>query len=196
MRGGSELKGWSPQKKFFTKDSKVSFAWMDSLRRFKIVCHDKAARIAKQLERMCLTISSFGEAYGSDGARGRSSHSKSPVRPSYVGNSFNSYDGHSQNRSSFRADGWGADRGGSNMQPVSNFDYPSFPQSLEELELQYKREAMELAKLRDKEEDDENFKHREVCCASIFLCAGHFELIFVHGPECFSLDIDCILSFS
>lgn len=49
------------------------------------------------------------------------------------------------------------------MQPESKFECPSFLQTLEDLELQYKREAMELAKLRDKEEDDENFKHREVC---------------------------------
>lgn len=132
--------------------------------------HDKAARIVKHLERKCLTISSFGEAYGNDGGRGRSSHSKSPAHhPSYTGNTFNSYEGHSQNRSSFRADGWNADRAGSKMQPESKFDYPSFPQTLEELELQYKREAMDLAKLRDKEEDDENSKHRQVCYASIRL---------------------------
>lgn len=55
------------------------------------------------------------------------------------------------------------------MQPESKFDSPSFPQTLEELELQYKREAMDLAKLRDKEEDDENSKHREVVFASILL---------------------------
>lgn len=55
------------------------------------------------------------------------------------------------------------------MQPESKFDSPSFPQTLEDLELQHKREAMELAKLRDKEEDDENFKHREVSYASVFL---------------------------
>lgn len=55
------------------------------------------------------------------------------------------------------------------MQPVSNFDYPAFPQTLEELELQYKRDAMELSSIRDKEEDEENCKHREVCSASIYL---------------------------
>ncbi|KAK6137714.1 hypothetical protein DH2020_028549 [Rehmannia glutinosa] len=108
-----------------------------------------------------LNESSFGEAYGSDGGRGRSSHSKSPARPSYMGNSYNSYEGHTQNRGGMRTDGWNADRGGSNVQLDRNFDYPSFPQTLEELELQYKREAMELARIRDKEEDEENRKHRE-----------------------------------
>lgn len=47
------------------------------------------------------------------------------------------------------------------MQSGRNFDFPSFPQTLEELELQYKREAMELARIRDREEDEENDKHRE-----------------------------------
>lgn len=55
------------------------------------------------------------------------------------------------------------------MKPESKFDYSSFPQTLEELELQYKREAMDLAKLRDKEEDDENSKHRQVCYAYEFI---------------------------
>lgn len=100
-------------------------------------------------------------AYGSDGGRGRSSHSKSPAPSSYAGNSYNSYEGHTQNRGGIRTDGWNAERGVSNMQSGRNFDFPSFPQTLEELELQYKREAMELARIRDREEDEENDKHRE-----------------------------------
>ncbi|KAL6557024.1 hypothetical protein OROHE_006900 [Orobanche hederae] len=100
-------------------------------------------------------------AYGSDGGRGRPSHSKSPARPSYMENSYNSFEGHTQNTGGIRTDGWNADRGRSNMQLDLNFDYASFPQTLEELELQYKREAMELARIRDKEDDEENCKHRE-----------------------------------
>ncbi|KAG8374731.1 hypothetical protein BUALT_Bualt10G0026400 [Buddleja alternifolia] len=115
-------------------------------------------RVREDLQKLS---SGSPQAYGSDGGRGRSSHSKSPGRPSYTGNSYNSYEGHSQNRDGFRMDGWKTDRGGSNMQFGRNFDYPSFPQTLEELELQYKREAMELARIRDKEEDEENCKHRE-----------------------------------
>jgi hypothetical protein len=42
------------------------------------------------------------------------------------------------------------------------FDLPSYPQTLEELEIEFKREAMELARARDQEEDEENYKHREV----------------------------------
>lgn len=144
---------------------------MDSLRGFKIVCHDKAATIVRDLEWKCLTQSSSGEAYGSDGGRGRSSHSKSPAPSSYAGNSYNSYEGHTQNRGGLRMDGWNAERGGPNMQSGRNFDFPSFPQTLEELELQYKREAMELARIRDREEDEENGKHREVllCFSRLFL---------------------------
>lgn len=144
---------------------------MDSLRGYKILCNDKAATVVRDLERKCLTQSSFGEAYGSDGGRGRSSHSKSPARPSYIGNSYSSYEGHTQNRGGIKTDSWNADRGASNMQSGHNMDYPSYPQTLEELELQYKREVMELARIRDKEEDEENLKHREVCYTSIqYLC--------------------------
>ncbi|KAG6644945.1 hypothetical protein CIPAW_08G087500 [Carya illinoinensis] len=55
------------------------------------------------------------QAYGNNGARGRSSNSKSPT----------------------------------------HHPYP------EELELEFKREAMELGKIRDKEEDEESYRHRE-----------------------------------
>ncbi|KAL3645321.1 hypothetical protein CASFOL_010501 [Castilleja foliolosa] len=95
-------------------------------------------------------------AYGSDGGRGQPSHTKSPA---YLGNSYsNSYEGHNQDRG-----GWNsADRARSKTQSVDrNFDYPSFPQTLEELGLQYKKEALELSRIRDKEEDAENWKHRE-----------------------------------
>ncbi|KAA8549063.1 hypothetical protein F0562_000747 [Nyssa sinensis] len=102
------------------------------------------------------------QAYGNDGARGRSSHSKSPARPPYTGNSYISYDGHSQSMGAYRTDGWDSERQGSDMQSGRKFDYPSFPQTLEELELEYKREAMDLARIRDKEEEEENYKHREV----------------------------------
>uniref|UniRef100_A0A5B7C190 CCHC-type domain-containing protein n=1 Tax=Davidia involucrata TaxID=16924 RepID=A0A5B7C190_DAVIN len=101
------------------------------------------------------------QAYGNDGARGRSSHSKSPARPPYTGNSYNSYDGHSQRVGAYRTDGWDSERRGSDMQSGRKFEYTAFPQTLEELELEYKREAMDLGEIRDKEEDEENYKHRE-----------------------------------
>ncbi|GLT43104.1 hypothetical protein SLA2020_170760 [Shorea laevis] len=47
------------------------------------------------------------------------------------------------------------------MQPGNQFEYPAFPQTLEELESVYKREAMELGKIHNKEEDEENNKHWE-----------------------------------
>ncbi|KAL2525169.1 Zinc knuckle (CCHC-type) family protein [Abeliophyllum distichum] len=101
------------------------------------------------------------QAYGNDGGRGRSSHSRSPAHLSYMGNPYNSYDGHSQSRGGYRPDGWDADRRGSDMQSSHKFEYPAFAQTFEELELEYKREAMDLARIRDKEEDEEIHKHRE-----------------------------------
>ncbi|KAL5795758.1 hypothetical protein ACOSQ2_000578 [Xanthoceras sorbifolium] len=101
------------------------------------------------------------QAYGNDGARSRSSHSKSPARPPYAGNPCCSFDGHNQSIGGYRNDGWETERRGSDMQLGRQFEYPAFPKTLEDIELEYKREAMELGRIRDKEEDEENYKHRE-----------------------------------
>lgn len=79
-----------------------------------------------------------------------------------MGNSYNKYDGHNQTMGAYRTDGWDSEIRGSDMQSGRQFDFPAFPQTLEELEMEFKREAIELGKIRDKEEDEENYKHREV----------------------------------
>ncbi|KAI4349760.1 hypothetical protein L6164_010320 [Bauhinia variegata] len=101
------------------------------------------------------------QAYGSSGARGRSSHSRSPRQVPYTGNSYNSYDSRNQYMGAYRNDGWDSHRRVSDIQPGNQFDYNAFPQTLEEFELEYKREAMAFMKIRDREEVEENFKHRE-----------------------------------
>lgn len=101
------------------------------------------------------------QAYGNDRARDHSSRSKSPARPPYKGNSYSSYEGRNQNMGAYRTDGWDSERRASDMQSGSQLELPSRPQTLEELELEYKREAMDLMRIRDKEEDEENYKHRE-----------------------------------
>ncbi|XP_022770787.1 uncharacterized protein LOC111314053 isoform X2 [Durio zibethinus] len=101
------------------------------------------------------------QAYGNDGARSRSSHFKSPGRLPYAGYTYNSYDGHNQNMGANRTDGWDTETQRSVLKSGNQFEYPGFPQPLDELELEYKSEAMELGRIRDKEEDEENFKHRE-----------------------------------
>ncbi|XP_068660339.1 uncharacterized protein [Aristolochia californica] len=100
-------------------------------------------------------------AYGNDGARGRSSHSKSPPRPPYTGSSYNSHDGHTQKLGLNRIEGWDVERRGSDVHSSRKYEAPVYPQTLEELETEFKREAMELGIIRDKEEDEENYKHRE-----------------------------------
>ena len=62
----------------------------------------------------------------------------------------------------YRNDGWDSHRRESGIQSSHQFDYNASPKTLEELELEYKKEASELTKNRDREEDEENFKHREV----------------------------------
>ncbi|PQQ21937.1 uncharacterized protein Pyn_38355 [Prunus yedoensis var. nudiflora] len=58
------------------------------------------------------------QAYGNDGARGRPSHSNSPARAPYMGNSYGSYDGHNQSMGTYRNDGWDSDKKGSDMHLV------------------------------------------------------------------------------
>lgn len=70
------------------------------------------------------------------------------------------------------------------MQSGHKFDYPALPQTLEELELEYKREAVDLARMRDKEEDDENFRHREVRML-VRLCIYFYCQIFNYVIEYF-----------
>ena len=62
----------------------------------------------------------------------------------------------------YRTDGWNSERRGPDMQSGGQFDLLAFPKTLEDLETEFKREAMELGRIRDKEEDEENYKHREV----------------------------------
>ncbi|KAJ4957071.1 hypothetical protein NE237_013854 [Protea cynaroides] len=103
------------------------------------------------------------QAYGNDGARSRSSRSsrsKSPGRSTFACDKFNSYDGHIQSMGVHKSDGWEPERR-PDMLSGHKFEYPTHPQTLEELEVEYKREAMELGRIRDKEEDEENYKHRE-----------------------------------
>lgn len=78
-----------------------------------------------------------------------------------MSNSYSSYDGHGQGRDIYRSDGWDASRRGSDMKPNRDFDHP-VPQSLESVELEYQKDAIDLGRIRDKEEDEENHKHREV----------------------------------
>ncbi|XWS46538.1 hypothetical protein CRYUN_Cryun14cG0076300 [Craigia yunnanensis] len=94
-------------------------------------------------------------------SRSHLSHSKSPGHLPYAGNSYNSYDGHNQNMGANRTDRWDTERRGSDLHSANQFQYIAFPQTLDEFELEYKRGAMELGRIRDKEEDEENYKHRE-----------------------------------
>ncbi|KAG5055936.1 hypothetical protein JHK85_008446 [Glycine max] len=122
---------------------------------------DSIGYVYSILRKLCLTYSSFPEAYGNSGARGRSSQSRSPRHAPYTGNSYNSFEGRNQNMGAYRNDGWDSHRRESGIRPGHQFDYSASPQTLEELELEYKNEAAELMKIRDREEDEENFKHRE-----------------------------------
>ncbi|MCD7446909.1 hypothetical protein HAX54_018880 [Datura stramonium] len=55
---------------------------------------------------------------------------------------------------------WDASRRGSDSKK-SNRSFDHGPQSLESVELEYQKDAIDLGRIRDKEEDEENHKHRE-----------------------------------
>ncbi|ONK61692.1 uncharacterized protein A4U43_C08F32580 [Asparagus officinalis] len=100
-------------------------------------------------------------AYASDGPRGQSTHSRSPPRTSFRPDSFSSIDGHSHNTAVQKTDSWNVERGRTDFHSEKGFSFPPNPQTLEELEMEFKREAMDIGRLRDQEEDEENYKHRE-----------------------------------
>ncbi|XP_076933347.1 uncharacterized protein LOC143599235 [Bidens hawaiensis] len=100
------------------------------------------------------------QAYGNDGIHFRSTHSKSPARrPPYPGGSYDSKDNH---------------RYGPGPGPISQHSHQeahsTFSLALEELELEYKRDAMDIAKIRDKAEDEENYRH----CQAIEQIRGNY----------------------
>jgi len=49
---------------------------------------------------------------------------------------------------------------------------------LEDLEMEFKREATELARARDQEEDEENYKHREVKVYFVTMNATLFRYLY------------------
>ncbi|KNA06947.1 hypothetical protein SOVF_176400 isoform B [Spinacia oleracea] len=111
--------------------------------------------IEEMLSQM-VNIVSFAEAYGSDGGRGRASRSRSPARAPYSGSLYTTHEG------LYRSHGWETDRRESDVHADNKSEQSTLPQTLEDLELEYKREAMDLARHRDQQEDEENYKHREV----------------------------------
>ncbi|XP_026665099.1 uncharacterized protein LOC103719217 [Phoenix dactylifera] len=105
--------------------------------------------------------SSQARAYANDGGKGRPARSKSPLRSSFGGDVYRPYGGHSHNTGLHKSSNWDIERHGIDSHSEHKFDFPNYPQTLEELEMEFKREVMELGRVHDQEEDEENYKHRE-----------------------------------
>ncbi|XP_026662587.1 uncharacterized protein LOC103712717 isoform X2 [Phoenix dactylifera] len=103
----------------------------------------------------------FSEAYANGGGKGRPARSKSPLRPAFGGDAYRPYDGHSYSAGLHKSNNWDTERCGIDSHSERKFDFPNYPATLEELEMEFKRGVMELATVRDQEEDEENYKHRE-----------------------------------
>ncbi|URE16093.1 zinc knuckle family protein [Musa troglodytarum] len=107
-----------------------------------------------------LTYSSFHEAYANDGGKVHATRSKSPLRTAFGRDAYKSYDGH-DHYTGMHDNNWDVARLRSDSHSECKVNFPSYSQSLEELEMEFKKELMELGKLHDQEEDDENYKHRQ-----------------------------------
>uniref|UniRef100_A0A7N1A544 CCHC-type domain-containing protein n=1 Tax=Kalanchoe fedtschenkoi TaxID=63787 RepID=A0A7N1A544_KALFE len=123
--------------------------------------HDKAMEdsVREVLQRMS---KDSPQAYVSNGATGPSSHSKSPPSHIYSGNSSNMYRSQNQSMATRKPNERDTERLRSVITPSSKDENPEFPQAFEGLELEFKRESTNLSVIRDKEEDEENYRHREV----------------------------------
>jgi len=106
----------------------------------------------------------FAEAYANFGAKGHPAQSKSPRHSSYLDVSPRTHGENNQFTASHMANNWSIERPGADVQTSIKFDMPPHQQTLEDLEMEFKREATELARARDLEEDEENYRHREVKC--------------------------------
>ncbi|XP_010938221.1 uncharacterized protein [Elaeis guineensis] len=103
----------------------------------------------------------FSQAYANGGGKGRPSHSKSPLRLAFGGGAYRPYDGHSHSTGAHKSNNWDTERRGIDSHSECKFDFPNYQPTLEELEMEFMREVMELARVRDQEEEEENYKHRE-----------------------------------
>ncbi|RCV24129.1 hypothetical protein SETIT_5G059900v2 [Setaria italica] len=101
------------------------------------------------------------QAYANFGAKGRPAQSKFPRHSSYLDVSPRTHGENNQFAASNMANNWGIERHEADVRSSLKFDVPSHQQTLEELEMEFKREATELARARNQEEDEENYKHRE-----------------------------------
>ncbi|KAJ6816659.1 uncharacterized protein M6B38_415155 [Iris pallida] len=117
-------------------------------------------RVREDLQKLSRNTSSHGRAYANDGARSQSAHSRSPPRPTFGGDAYNSFS-HNRNTVMHKTENWNMERYATDFRSEQKVEFPTFPQTLEELEMEFKREALEVGKFHDKEEDEENHRHRE-----------------------------------
>lgn len=101
------------------------------------------------------------QAHANFGAKGRPAQSKSPRHTSYLDELPRTHGENNQFAASRVPNDWGIERHGADASSSLRFDMPSHQQTLEELEMEFKKEATQLARARDQEEDEENYRHRE-----------------------------------
>ncbi|KAL6890531.1 hypothetical protein ACP4OV_008786 [Aristida adscensionis] len=132
--------------------------------------HDSVPRFSKGSPQEYYLFGPFAaQAYANFGAKGRTAQPKSPCHSSYPDDPLRSHGGDNQYAVARSVpSNWGLERHGTGLERHGTeshlglkFDMTSHKQTLEELETEFKREATEIARARDQEEDEENYKHRE-----------------------------------
>lgn len=108
----------------------------------------------------------FSQNEGRRKSEGSSSHGRgSPnFSSSYLSKADRgSYQRHGQalERSVYEGEKWAADVRVKELDPVFRRDRPVLPHTLEELEQEFSKEALELFRVKSTDEDEENMKHRE-----------------------------------
>ncbi|KAL9275798.1 hypothetical protein AKJ16_DCAP15287 [Drosera capensis] len=128
---------------------------------YSSVCVDSEVTSVDGSELIRLSPKNIYSCIRCHGGRSRSSQSISPARPPHNANSYSSYDGRRPSLGPYSSDGWNMERKGTELPPDRSLEHSSFSRRLEELELEYQREAMNLAAILDQQLDEENYKHKE-----------------------------------
>ncbi|TVU22404.1 hypothetical protein EJB05_32098 [Eragrostis curvula] len=127
--------------------------------------HDSTHYMLKDLFQTSMSIEldgmQFARSSANFGAKGHPAQSKSPRHPSYLDDSLRTRGVNNQYAVTHMPSNWCIERHGSESRSGPKFDMPSHQQTLEELEMEFKREATELVRARVQEEDEENRRHQE-----------------------------------
>lgn len=146
------IRSRSPQKPSFVKDAYTSY---DGHKKSNEVCTRSRSPQKPMFSK---------DASSSYAGHARNSESHVSLKSPNDRNMYSSYDRQERKDEMHMSGSRGAER-------QQYLDVHSCPQTLEELEMKFKSELMELGRVCDKEENEEICMHREVCNSTILDCS-------------------------